>query len=371
MRVPLVDLKPQIRHLRHEINYAFKRVLESTSFTSGKEVALLEKEFARYCRAPYCVAVNSGTSALHLALLAHEIGRGDEVITQPNTFIATCEAVSYTGAVPVFCDVNAETYQMDISKLEEVITPRTRAIIPVHLYGSVPDVDQLSRLAKKHNLAVIEDAAQAHGTRYKKKRIGSSGNTTCFSFYPSKVLGALGEGGAVVTKNRHIAEQIRVLRDHGQAQKNRHTVVGYNYRMSELQAAFLRIKLTKVDQWIEQRKHNAKLYTRLLKAAESDVEVLKESRDVQSSFYVYVIRCKRRDKLMAYLKECGIGSQVHYPTPIHLQKAYRFLGYKRGDFPAAEAQSEEVVSLPMYPELTDRQIRYVVSTIKAFYQRKS
>ena len=370
MRIPFVDLQGQIRAMRREIEHSFQRVLQNPSFILGREVELFEKEFAKYCGAQYCVAVNSGTSALHLALLAHGVGSGDEVITQPNTYIATAEAISYTGAKPVFVDVDPGAYTIDISKIEKAMSPRTKAVIPVHLYGNATDMDKLSPIAKKHGLAVIEDACQAHGTTYKGRKIGSLGNTTCFSFYPSKVLGAYGEGGAVITKSKDIYEKIQILRNHGQAKKNQHIIIGYNYRMQEFQAAFLRAKLKHLDQWIKMRRRSAQLYNKLLSGMEAHITIAEEPSYSRSSFYVYAVRCRNRDKLMNYLAKNGVQIQVHYPTPIHLQRAYRFLGFKKGDFPIAEKQAKEIISLPMYPELRERQIKYVAEQIKEFYGSK-
>ena len=367
MRIPFVDLQGQIRGMRREIERSFQRVLQNPSFILGREVGLFEKEFAKYCGARYCVAVNSGTSALHLALLAHAVGARDQVITQPNTYIATCEAISYTGAEPIFVDVNPGAHTIDISKIKKAITPRTKAIIPVHLYGNATDMDKLSHIAKKHRLAVIEDACQAHGTTYKGRKIGSLGNTTCFSFYPSKVLGAYGEGGAVITNSKDIYEKIQILRNHGQAKKNQHIMVGYNYRMQEFQGAFLRAKLKHLNQWIKMRRRNAQLYNKLLSGMEGNMRIPAEPSYSRSSFYVYAIRCEHREKLMNYLAKNGAQTQVHYPTPVHLQKAYRFLGYKKGDFPETEKQAREVLSLPMYPELKRTQIEYIATLIRKFY----
>lgn len=365
MIIPFVDLKAQFLSLKSEIELALKKILDLSSFSLGKEVELFEKEFAKYCGTKYCIGLNSGTSALHLALLANQIGDGDEVITQPNTFFATCEAISYTGAKPVFVDVNPKDYTIDVSRIEQAITSKTKAILPVHLYGNSSDIEGLLKIVKKYNLILIEDTCQAHGVFYKNKKLGSFGKVGCFSFYPAKVLGACGEAGAVVTNNREIYEKIKMLRDHGQAKKYYHKIIGYNYRMDGFQGAILRVKLKKLDNWISQRRKRAKLYNQLL---EKIAEVFPPSIDLESSnFQYYVIRCKNRDKLKDYLAENGVFTVIHYPIPIHLQKPYKFLGYKRGDFPIVEKFSKEILSLPMYPELTKRQIYFIVSLIKKFY----
>ena len=368
MKVPFLDLRSQIKSIRTHINSAFARVMESGIFILGKETEGFEREFARYCGARYCVAVNSGTSALHVALLAHEIQSGDEVITQPNTFIATCEAIAYVGAKPVFADIDPVSYTLDASGVERAITKKTKAIIPVHLYGNASDMNALLRIARKHNIAIIEDAAQAHGAKYRGKTIGSFGNTTCFSFYPSKVLGAYGEGGAVLTNSKKMEKAMRALRDHGQISKHAHGAIGYNYRIQELQAAFLRIKLKYLNSWIALRRKNARKYNTLLKSLSANVRLPVEPPHSFSSMYVYVIRCRQRDELASYLAQHGVQTQIHYPTPVHLQKAFFHLGYKKGDFPVAEQCAKEILSLPMYPELTDGQIRYVTSHIKKFYE---
>ena len=370
MKVPFFDLAAQLEGIRDQIESSFGRVLGNSTFTMGKEVERFERAFASYCGAPYCVAVNSGTSALHLALLAHGIGEGDEVITQPNSFFATAEAISYTGAKPVFVDVEPDTWGIDAAKIIPALTPRTKAVIPVHLYGNAADLVGINRVVKNRRLIVIEDAAQAHGTLYQGRKIGSFGNTACFSFYPGKVLGAYGEGGAVVTDNPRIAEKLRMLRDHGQKRKHEHIFIGYNYRMEQLQAAFLRVKLKRLNQWIQARRKHAMLYLRLLGDLEQFVRVPREPSSFRSNYYVYAIQCRAREQLVSYLASHGIGSQIHYPTPIHLQKAYRHLGYQKGDFPVAEKLAKETLSLPMYPELAESQIRYVADMIHAFYKNK-
>jgi len=366
MKIPLVDLKAQYLSLKPEIDRALKRALNTSSFILGEEVENFEKEFAVYCGVKYCLAVNSGTSALHLALLASGIGKGDEVITQPNTFIATAEAISYTGARPVFVDVCLDNYALDISKIESAITPRTKAILVVHLYGYPADIIALEKIAKKHNLMLFEDAAQAHGVSVKGKKLGSFGKAGCFSFYPGKTLGAYGEAGALVTNEKKLFEKAMALRNHGQFEKNNHQLIGYNYRLEGFQGAILRVKLKKLDYWLEKRRKAAKLYNNLL----AEIGVKTPSRDSLkfSNFQYYVIRARRRDDLKDYLTKNGVGVAIHYPTSLHLTEAYRFLGYKKGDFPVAEQHAKEILTLPLYPEITKRQISYIVNLIKKFYR---
>lgn len=364
MAVPFVDLKAQYRSMQPEIHAALERVLESCSFVLGDEVTKFEAEFAAYCQARYCVAVNSGTSALHVALLALGIGPGDEVITAPNTFIATCEAVTYVGARPVFVDVHPRTYNIDVTKVEVAVTSRTKAILPVHLYGQPADLDLIVEIAHKHNLFVIEDACQAHGARYKGKRVGGIGQVGCFSFYPGKNLGAYGEGGALVTNDEEIYMRARALRDHGQLQRYHHDVIGYNYRMDAFQGAVLRVKLAYLDDWVEARRRHAALYSELL--AGSEVITPFEPDYARSIYHLYVIRTRQRDALQRRLAEVDIVTGLHYPVPCHLQKAYAQLRHRRGDFPVAERCAQQVLSLPMFAELTNAQIETVARVVKEF-----
>ncbi|MDZ7262332.1 MAG: DegT/DnrJ/EryC1/StrS family aminotransferase [candidate division KSB1 bacterium] len=363
-KVPFVDLKAQYTAIASEIDEAINRVLNSSSFILGKEVEQFESDFARYCGVNYGVAVNSGTSALHLALLACGIGPGDEVITVPNTFVATVEAILYTGAKPVFVDIDPLSYNIDVNKIEEVITKKTRALIPVHLYGQPADMEPIKELASEHKLKIIEDACQAHGAEYKGQKVGSLADVGCFSFYPGKNLGAYGEGGMVVTNDREYYEKMKRLRDHGQSQKYFHSEVGFNYRMEGMQGAILRTKLKYLDQWTEARRKNAQLYNKLLKS--SKVVVPQELRFVKHVYHLYVIRTEHRDELQQYLWNKGIATGLHYPVPIHLQKGYTFLGYKTGSFPVTEKYAQTILSLPMYPELTKGQIEYVVEGIESF-----
>lgn len=368
--VPLVDLKKQYASIKQEIDERVSGVLNSTAFILGSEVKEFEKEFAAFCSAEQAVGVSSGTAALALALLALDIGKGSEVITTPNTFIATVGAVSHIGARPVLVDVDAESYNIDVSRIEEAITKKTRAIIPVHLYGQPSDMDAVLQLAKKHNLKVVEDACQAHGAEYRGQRVGSFGDISAFSFYPGKNLGAYGDGGAVVTNTSELAERIRLLRNHGSIRKYYHEVIGYNSRLDEIQAAVLRVKLRYLDSWNEKRRKNARIYAKYLQhPADRDLVVIpKEMSWVKHVYHLYVIQVEGsiRDKLIEHLNTKGIGAQIHYPVPIHLQKAYKHLGYKEESFPVAEKLAKRIVSLPMFPELEEHQVERIAHEIKAF-----
>jgi len=360
--VKFVDLKQQYLSIQDEIDTAVHKVLDSTHFILGENLAKFEKEFANYCSAEYCIGLNTGTSALHLALLAKGVGRNDEVITVPNTFIATCEAVSYTGAVPKFVDIDTETYNIDHNKLENAITKKTKAIIPVHMYGQPADMKPIMEIAKKHNLIVIEDACQAHGAEYYGKRVPIA-EIGCFSFYPGKNLGAYGEGGCIITNDKRVDELARAYRDHGQVKKHVHKYIGYNYRLEEIQAAILRVKLKYLDKWIEMRRNNASIYNEKLNRI---VATPVEKSCNKHVYHIYCIRIKKRQKLIDHLNSKGIQTAIHYPTPIHLQEAYTSLNYKRGSFPIAEQYTDEILSLPMYPELTEEEISVVAKSIKEF-----
>jgi len=364
MNVPFVDLKAQYASIKDEVHGAIDNIVQNTAFILGKEVAQFEEEFADFCQAKYAVAVNSGTSALHLALLAAGVQAGDEVITVPNTFIATIEAILYTNAKPVFVDITPDTYLMDPAKVEAAITDKTKAILPVHLYGQPVDMDPIMEIAKKHNLVVIEDACQAHGAEYKNKRTGGIGHLGCFSFYPGKNLGAYGEGGMIVTDDKELYDEMNMLRDHGSESKYYHKRVGYNYRLTGFQGAILRVKLKYLDQWNENRRKNAKTYSELL--ANLNVTTPVESENVKHVYHLYVIRTEDREKLQAHLKEKGVASGLHYPIPVHLQEGYKFLGYGEGDFPITEQYASEILSLPMYAELNQDQIENVVAAISEF-----
>ena len=364
MNVPFLDLKAQYLSIKDEIHAALDSVLQKTAFAGGPFVAQFEKEFAAFCGTEQAVGVGNGTDALWLALLALSVGSDDEVITVPNTFIATAEAISCCGAKPVFVDVDERSYNMDPTLLETAITSKTKAIIPVHLFGQMADMDPIMEIAKKHKLFVVEDASQAHGALYKGKTAGSIGDAGCFSFYPGKNLGAYGEAGAVITNNSGLAEKIRMLRDHGSAKKYYHQVVGWNARMDGFQGAVLSVKLKYLPQWNEARRNNAAVYNKLFAGLEG-VITPHEMAYAKHVYHVYALRVMNRESLISILGEKGIGTNVHYPVPVHLQNAYEFLGLKQGSYPVAEKCASEFVSLPMFAELTTDQIRYVADEAKA------
>lgn len=369
LAIPLVDLKAQYNSLKDEIDAAIWGVIQNSQFILGEEVAAFESELATYCHTGYAIGVASGTDALHLALLASEIKPGDEVITTPFTFIATTEMIYECGARPVFVDIDSGTYNIDWELVEAKITPKTRAIIPVHLFGQPADMEPILELGAKYDLKVIEDCAQALGAKYKGRRVGSLGDMGCLSFFPSKMLGAYGDGGAVVTSNQGVAERIKLLRNHGGKQKYFHVINGYNSRLDSIQAAILRIKLRYLDDWIKQRCQKASLYRRLLGEIEG-VELPDIAPDTHHVFNYYTIRLKgsrvSRDKLQEYLHSKGISTAIYYPLSLHLQEVYRPLGYKIGDFPESEKVQKEVLSLPIYPELSEKQIREIAEVVKEF-----
>lgn len=360
MTIPFVDLKAQYRAIKSEVDDAVARVFESASFVLGPEVEAFEAAFAEYIGAAFCVGTSSGTAAIQLAVMACDISQGDEVIVPANSFFATAEAVSTAGATPVLVDADPLSYTIDPAKVESRITRRTRAIMPVHLYGQAADLDPLFRLAARHNLDVIEDAAQAHGSEYQGRRVGALGRVGCFSFYPGKNLGAYGEGGAVVTNDEQLARRVRLLRDHGSESKYRHEVVGYNFRLEAIQGAVLRVKLRFLDEWNELRRAHAARYMELL--ADTDLQLPREMPYGRHVYHLYVVQHEARDLLQQSLSEAGIQTGIHYPVPIHLQPAYARLGYKTTDLPEAERQAQRVLSLPMFPELTDEQIVRVAET---------
>jgi len=366
MSVPFLDLKIQYNTIQEEITSALQNVLESTSFAGGPFVEKFEKEFAAFCQSGFAVGVGSGTDALWIALLCLGISQGDEVITTPNTFIATAEAITFCGAKPVFVDIDEQTYNMDPDLLKDVITTKTKAIIPVHLFGQPADMDPIIKIAQEHGLFVIEDACQAHGAEYKGRRAGSIGHAGCFSFYPGKNLGAYGEAGAVVTDNAELAEKIKRFRDHGQAKKYFHSMIGWNARMDGFQGAVLSVKLKHLPAWNEARRKNAKLYNEIL-ADVDKVQTPIEADYAKHVYHIYAIRTKKRDALMSALAEKNISCGIHYPISLHLQDAYRSLGYTQGSFPIAEKCATEFLSLPMFPELTENQIMMVVAEIKFFF----
>jgi dTDP-4-amino-4,6-dideoxygalactose transaminase len=361
--IPYLDLKTQYQALKSELEPAIAAVLESTAFVQGPAVQAFEQAFADYCRTREAVAANSGTSALHLALLACGVGEGDEVITVPFTFVATAAAIEYAGARPVFVDIEPRYYGMDPASIEAAITPRTKAIMPVHLYGQPADMDPILDIARRRGLVVIEDACQSHGAEYNGRRCGSMGAIGCFSFYPGKNLGAYGEGGAAVTDDPALAEAMRTMRSWGERVRYEHAVRGFNYRMDGIQGAVLGVKLRHLEAWTEARRSRAAVYRERL--AGTGAAVPEERPGSRHVFHVYAVRLQQRDAWRERLTEAGIGTGVHYPIPIHLQEGYRDLGYSAGDFPVSEAVAREVLSLPMYPELTDGQIDTIASVIRA------
>jgi dTDP-4-amino-4,6-dideoxygalactose transaminase len=363
MKVPFLDLKAQNRVIKPEIDAALQEVIQNTAFASGPFVQKFEDRFAEFCNGKFCVAVNSGTSALHSALLAYGIESGDEVITVPNTFIATTWAITYCGANPVFVDVDPETFLMNPDLIEQAITSKTKAILPVHLYGQPADMNSINEIAQKHGLTVIEDAAQAHASTYRGCRVGGLGNTTCFSFYPGKNLGAYGEGGAIVTSDEKIANHLRLLRDHAQPKKYYHEFVGYNYRMDGFQGAVLNVKLKYIQEWTDKRNEVARKYSEGLREIEG-LQIPVVRPDAVSAFHLYVIHSVKRDELMKHLQDCGVAAGLHYPIPIHLQNAYKHLNHSKGDFPIAEMNADQCLSLPMYAEMSDEQIGIVVDSVK-------
>ena len=365
--VPYLDLRAQLKPLRAEIDAAIARTLDNCSFCLGPDVAQFEKDFAAFCDAQHALGFNSGTSALHVAMLLLGVGPGDEVITTPYTFIATSWAISYCGAKPVYVDIDEATFNLNPALIEKAITPRTKAVLPVHLYGQPFDVDAVAAICKKHNLAFVEDAAQAHGAKYKGKSIGTFGAVSCFSFYPAKNLGACGEGGALVTNDAKLAARAKSLREHGSTVRYHHDEVGYNYRLEGIQGAVLGVKLKHLAHWTRERQRVAARYAELL--AGTPLQLPTVTAGNESAWHLYTVRSPRRDELKKHLDANGIGNAVHYPMPLHLQKVYANLGYKPGDFPVAEKASREVLSLPMFPELTDVQIQRVAAVVRDFFGR--
>ncbi|MBY5868053.1 DegT/DnrJ/EryC1/StrS family aminotransferase [Rhizobium leguminosarum] len=364
--IPFLDIKAQYQSIKGEIDAAVLGVLASGQYVLGDEVAHFEQEFADYCNVKHAIAVNTGTSALHLALLAAGVGPDDEIITVPFTFVATVSAICYTGARPVFVDVEPVTLTMDPAEVEAKITPRTKAIVPVHLYGQMADMDAIKAIAERHGIPVIEDACQAHGAQYKGHRAGSIGLSGCFSFYPGKNLGACGEGGMVVTDDDDQAKTMRMLRDWGQEQRYHHLLKGFNYRMDAIQGAILRVKLRHLEAWTEARRMHARRYSSLL-AGSTVLTTPVEAADRRHVYHVYAIRSRDRDGLQRLLSAEGIPSGLHYPIPVHLQKAHADLGYQAGDFPVSEAAAREVLSLPIYPEMPVRHVDQVVAALEYAY----
>jgi dTDP-4-amino-4,6-dideoxygalactose transaminase len=365
MNVPFVDLKAQYQAIAADVDDAIRRVVANADFILGKDVELFEQEFADYCEAKYAVGLDTGISALELALRAHGIEAGDEVITVSHTFIASVSSISFTGAQPVFVDVDSKTYTMDASQIEAAITPRTKAILPVHLYGQPADMDAILAIARKRHLVVIEDACQAHGAHYKGKRVGTLGDAGCFSFYPAKNLGAYGDGGMLVTNSVEVAEKMRMLRNYGQREKYHHVFLAYNRRLDTLQAAVLRVKLRHLDDWNAGRQQAARLYDELLKDVGGVIPPHAAS-DRTHVYHLYVIQHPRRDALMSHLREQGVSAGLHYPTPVHLQPCYESLGVPRGSLPVTESLAPRILSLPMYPEITREQVEHVCQQIRQF-----
>ena len=365
--IPYFDLPAQIRSLRPELDAAIARTMDNCSFCLGPDVAQFEKDFAKFTGAEHCVGFNSGTSALHVALLLLGIGPGDEVITTPFTFVATSWAISYVGAKPVYVDVDDATFNLDPKLVERAITPRTKALMPVHLYGQPCDLDALLEISRKRKLPLVEDACQAHGARYKGRTVGTFGPLSGFSFYPGKNLGACGEGGALVTNDARLAARARSLREHGSSVRYFHDEIGFNYRMEGLQGAVLGVKLKHLAEWTKKRRTIAHTYHDLL--ADTPLQLPREAAQAESVYHLYVVRHPRRDDLKKHLEENGVGCALHYPLPLHLQKCYASLGHKSGDFPVAEKAARECLSLPIYPELTDRQLQRIADVIKDFFRK--
>ena len=367
MKVPFLNLKVQYLEIKEEVNESIQDIMNTAIFAGGSYVDSFEKKFAEFCQCNHAIGVGSGTDALWVALLALGVGKDDEVITTPNTFIATVEAISFCGAKPVFVDVIEDTYSMDPELLEKAITPKTKVIIPVHIFGQMCDMDRIMEIAEKHNIYVLEDACQAHGSEYKGKRAGSIGYVGAFSFYPGKNLGAYGEAGAIVTNDNELVSNIKKFRDHGQRTKYYHDIIGWNARMDNIQAAVLNVKLNYIEKWNEQRRKNASLYSKKL-AGIKGISIPFEAEYSKHVYHIYAIRAKNRDKLIEHLKNNDIGCGIHYPIPIHLQDAYKSLNIKEGMYPVSEKTANEFVSLPMFPELKEGDIDYVVDSIKEFYK---
>jgi dTDP-4-amino-4,6-dideoxygalactose transaminase len=365
MQIKYLDLQAQYHSIKPEIDAAIQNVLESSTFVLGPSVAEFEKNFAAYCETGFCAGVNSGTSAVLLALRALGIGPGDEVVTTANTFVATIAAIAYTGARPVLVDADPNTRNIDPELISMAISPKTRAIMPVHLYGRIADMEPILRVAANHGLPVVEDSAQAHGARYKGKRAGSIGTIAAFSFYPGKNLGAYGEGGAVTTSDPKLDKAVRVLRDHGSEKKYHYDMIGYNARLEGMQGAILNVKLRHLDKWNQERRRVGLSYNKHLQGV--PVKTPGVHQDHDQVYHVYVIETPRRDELHKYLADHGVPTIMHYPVPVHVQKAFDHLGYREGDFPVTEKLCREVLSLPIYPEMNEEQIAFVAATIKNFF----
>lgn len=369
MSIPFVDLQSEHQSVRGELDRALSEVLRTSSFVLGAAVEDFEEDFAAFCGTASCAGVSSGTAALHLALRAHDVGEGDEVLTTPFTFIATAWAISYVGATPVFVDIDPETYTLDPTLLEDAITERTKAVVPVHLYGHPADMAPILEVAGRHDLAVIEDACQAHGAMYREASCGSIGDTGCFSFYPSKNLGACGEAGAVVTSDPAVDARVRRLRDHAQGEKNVHEELGFNYRMDGLQGAALGVKLDRLEGWNRDRRRVAARYREALEPVD-ELRLPGEASEARHVYHLYVVRLPTRevrDGLRRHLEDLGVSTGIHYPTPVHRQRAYKHLDLGPGSFPRAEGAAERVLSLPMFPHMTDNQVREVARGVRDYF----
>ncbi len=366
MNVPFASFKPMHEELKEQLENAYRTVMERSYFIQGSECEAFEKEFAEYCESKYCVGVATGLDALYLILKAYGIGAGDEVIVPSNTFIATALAVSYVGATPIFVEPEISTYNINPARIEEAVTDKTKAIMAVHLQGRAADMDGIQKIADKYQLKVIEDAAQAHGTLYKGKKVGSLGDAAAFSFYPGKNLGALGDGGAVVTNDKDLADKVRALGNYGSDYKYHHIYQGTNSRLDEIQAAFLRVKLPQLDKWNEARRMIAKRYFKEIINSQI-ILPLQPNDEYDHIYHVFVVRCERRDELERYLNDCGIFTVKHYPIPMHMQPCYAELGIKQGELPIAEEISKTVLSIPMYYGMTDEEVSYVIDVLNNFY----
>jgi dTDP-4-amino-4,6-dideoxygalactose transaminase len=369
MNVPLLDLRAQFQAIRGEVMAAVERVFESQHFILGPEVEAFERSAAEYCHVKHAIGCGSGSDALLLALMALGVGPGDEVVTVSFTFFATASSITRLGARPVFVDISPDDFNIDPDLIERAITPRSKAILPVHIFGQCAEMDAIREVAERHNLPVIEDAAQAIGADYHKQRAGAMGAVGCFSFFPSKNLGGAGEGGLMITDDDHLADKLRLLRVHGMSPKYYHQIVGINSRLDALQAAVLGVKLNYLDKWSDARRRNAEHYGRLFaEAGVEEVATPPVRPNRRHIFNQYTIRCSRRDDLMDFLKRWGVGAEIYYPVPLHLQECFTYLGYKPGDLPVTERASRECLSLPIYPELTEEMRRYVVEKIAEFYR---
>jgi dTDP-4-amino-4,6-dideoxygalactose transaminase len=368
MKINFVDLKRQYLSIKDEVDPAIQGVIDSTQFILGENVRKFEEEFTSYCGVKHAIGVASGTDALMLSLEALGLKKDDEVISVPNTFVATIDSIVHNDATPKFVEIDPKTFNIDVSKIEEKITKKTKAIVPVDLFGQAVDMNPVIEIAERYNLKVLEDACQAHGAKFGGRRTGSLGDAACFSFYPGKNLGAYGDGGMVVTNNDELAEKIRVLRDYGQKVKYHHSLIGYNSRLDGIQAAILRIKLRYLDKWNRMRNDNAKKYEKTLKDVK-EISTPYNPGCPAHVFHLYVIRCPRRDELQKWLGARDISTGMHYPIPVHLQESYKWLGHKAGDFPITEKYAEEILSLPMFPELKDEEITYICDSIKEFYKK--